>query len=214
MRGVIESPGKRAQPTQIYLVSSSAVRSLLARAQVRSASLPDAGTRPPSNPRRQAVNYRRATDARSAAAASLLGFELQGHRPCADGLRLVDTTRTGIRRDVDAAVGEVATVRTITTSSGLRRRSGKPAGGSPWCSGSTTASGSARAPRRTGSSDFPSTDELTEFALADDARAWWIPSESAEARPLGDALLVFAVSVIDSVQTPLTLETRDRRTFM
>ena len=50
--------------------------------------------------------------------------------------------------------------------------------------------------------------------MADDARAWWIPSN----RPrLDRSEMLYSsspVSVLDSVQTPLTMETRDRRTFI
>jgi len=60
--------------------------------------------------------------------------------------------------------------------------------------------------------EFAIDDELTEFALADDARAWWIPSN----RPrLDRSEMLYAsspLSVVDSVQTPLTMEFRDRRT--
>jgi alpha-glucosidase len=57
-------------------------------------------------------------------------------------------------------------------------------------------------------------DELTEFAFADNARAWWIPSD----RPRKDrSEMLYAsspLSVLDSVQTPLTLASTDGRTFM
>ena len=57
--------------------------------------------------------------------------------------------------------------------------------------------------------EFAISDELTEFALADDAKAWWIPSN----RPRKDrSEMLYSsspVSVIDSVQTPLTMQTRD-----
>src|SRR2546425_1269840 len=69
-------------------------------------------------------------------------------------------------------------------------------------------------PAQPGLGEFAITDELTEFTLADDARAWWIPSN----RPrLDRSEMLFScspVSVLDSVQTPLTLETRDGRTFI
>jgi len=69
-------------------------------------------------------------------------------------------------------------------------------------------------PAPAGLGEFAIIDELTEFALADDARAWWIRRN----RPrLDRSEMLFSsspVSVIDSVQTPLTLETRDGRTFM
>ncbi len=61
---------------------------------------------------------------------------------------------------------------------------------------------------------FEIMDELTEFAFTDDARAWWIPSN----RPRMDrSEMLYSsspLSLLDSVQTPLTMETRDRRTFI
>jgi alpha-glucosidase len=57
-------------------------------------------------------------------------------------------------------------------------------------------------------------DELTEFAFADDARSWWIPSD----RPrLDRSEMLYSsspLSLVDSVQTPFTMQTRDGRTFM
>ena len=72
---------------------------------------------------------------------------------------------------------------------------------------STTAWASATScPTSRRSATFEITDELTEFTLADDARAWWIPSN----RPrLDRSEMLYSsspVSVIDSVQTPLTME--------
>ncbi|HET7234690.1 MAG TPA: glycoside hydrolase family 97 protein [Longimicrobium sp.] len=54
--------------------------------------------------------------------------------------------------------------------------------------------------------DYEMMDELTEFALADNARAWWIPSNRSE--PDRQEILYTAgpVSRVDSVQTPLTLQ--------
>src|SRR5438552_2217977 len=58
------------------------------------------------------------------------------------------------------------------------------------------------------------THELTASTLEADARAWWIPST----RPrLERSEMLFSsspVSVLDSVQTPLTLETRDGKSFI
>ena len=62
--------------------------------------------------------------------------------------------------------------------------------------------------------EFVISDELTQFNLADDAKAWWIPSN----RPrLDRSEMLYSsspVSVIDSIQTPLTMQTRDGKTFM
>ncbi len=69
-------------------------------------------------------------------------------------------------------------------------------------------------PQQPNLGDFAITDELTQFVLADDARAWWIPSN----RPRMDrSEMLYSsspVSVVDSVQTPLTMETRDGRTVL
>jgi alpha-glucosidase len=69
-------------------------------------------------------------------------------------------------------------------------------------------------PEQSGLGAFEIADELTEFALADNARAWWIPSN----RPRMDrSEMLYSsgpVSLLDSVQTPLTMATRDGRTFM
>jgi alpha-glucosidase len=62
--------------------------------------------------------------------------------------------------------------------------------------------------------EFQIQEELTEFALADDAKSWWIPSN----RPrLDRSEMLYSsspVSLIDSVQTPLTMATRDGKTVL
>jgi alpha-glucosidase len=69
-------------------------------------------------------------------------------------------------------------------------------------------------PEQPGLGAFEITDELTEFALADNARAWWIPSNWARMDRSEMLYSSGPVSVLDSVQTPLTMQTQDGRTFM
>jgi alpha-glucosidase len=57
-----------------------------------------------------------------------------------------------------------------------------------------------------GFGDFEITDERTEFTLADDARAWWIHANVPRPDRYEDLYSSSPVSVIDTVQTPLTLE--------
>jgi alpha-glucosidase len=54
--------------------------------------------------------------------------------------------------------------------------------------------------------DFEMMDELTEFALADNARAWWIPANKPE--PDRQEILYSSgpMSRLDTVHTPLTLQ--------
>jgi alpha-glucosidase len=69
-------------------------------------------------------------------------------------------------------------------------------------------------PEQPGLGAFEITDELTEFALADNARAWWIASNRPRMDRSEQLYSSGPVSTLDSVQTPLTMETRDGRTFM
>lgn len=62
-------------------------------------------------------------------------------------------------------------------------------------------------PEQPGLGAFEITEELTEFALADDARAWWIPANRWNRYEF--LYSASPVSRIDTVHTPLTLEARD-----
>jgi len=64
-------------------------------------------------------------------------------------------------------------------------------------------------PEQPGLGAFEITDELTEFALADNARAWWIPSNWPRKDRSEGLYSSGPVSTLDSVQTPLTMETRN-----
>ena len=61
-------------------------------------------------------------------------------------------------------------------------------------------------PEQPGLGAFEITEELTEFRMADDARAWWIPADG----PHRYEYLYSAspVSRLGTVHTPLTMETR------
>ncbi|HEX8905187.1 MAG TPA: glycoside hydrolase family 97 N-terminal domain-containing protein, partial [Longimicrobiaceae bacterium] len=54
--------------------------------------------------------------------------------------------------------------------------------------------------------DYEMMEELTEFALADNARAWWIPSRCCDPDRQERLYSESPVSRLDSVQTPLTLQ--------
>lgn len=54
--------------------------------------------------------------------------------------------------------------------------------------------------------DFEMMDELTEFAFADNARAWWIPGNKPEPDRQEILYSESPISRLDTVQTPLTLE--------
>ena len=54
--------------------------------------------------------------------------------------------------------------------------------------------------------EFEMTEELTEFALADDGRAWWISASQPRPDRYEDLFSASPVSKLDTVHTPLTIE--------
>jgi alpha-glucosidase len=186
------------------------------RSQVRVAS-PDGRTEVTVELREGRLSYSLARDRRALILPSLLGFEFRGVPPLRDGLRITDTTRQSHDEWWTQPWGEVARVRDHhnelavaveeTADSGrrftLRVRAFDDGVGFRY-----------ELPEQPGLGAFEISDELTEFALADNARAWWIPSNWPRMDRSEMLYSSGPVSVLDSVQTPLTMELRDRRTFM
>src|SRR6266545_3582258 len=148
---------------------------------------------------------------------SQLGFEFRGAPALRDGLRLVDTARTSVDETWTQPWGEVARVRDHHNELRVSVAEVAAPGRRFVVAFRVFNDGIGfryELPAQPGLVEFAITDELTEFTLADDARAWWIPSN----RPrLDRSEMLFSsspVSVLDSVQTPLTMETRDGRTFI
>ena len=185
-------------------------------AQARVAS-PDGRNQVAVEVREGKLYYSVARDGRALVLPSLLGFELKGAPPLRDGLRITDTTRQSHDEWWTQPWGEVARVRDHHNELAV--------------SVEETAAPSRRftvrvrafddgigfryeLPGQPGLGAFEITDELTEFALADNARAWWIPSNWPRKDRSEELYSSGPVSTLDSVQTPLTMETRDGRTFM
>jgi alpha-glucosidase len=140
---------------------------------------------------------------------SRLGFAFRGARALGDSLRVGGTARVSVDTTWSLPWGEVARVRDHYNE--LRVTFDE-----------TVAPGRqfsivARAfddgvgfryevSHRGSFADFEMTDELTEFTIADDARAWWIHSNVPRPDRYEDLFSSSPVSVLDSVQTPLTLE--------
>jgi alpha-glucosidase len=148
---------------------------------------------------------------------SLLGFEFRGAPPLRDSLHITDTTRTSYDEWWTQPWGEVARVHDHHNELAVaveetqvpnrrfifRVRAFDDGVGFRY-----------EFPEQPGLGAFEISDELTEFALADNARAWWIPSNWPRKDRSEELYSSGPVSTLDSVQTPLTLETRDGRTFM
>src|SRR5205085_532259 len=148
---------------------------------------------------------------------SRLGVAFRGAPPLRDSLRIVDTARSAHDETWTQPWGEVARVRDHHNELRVSLVETAPPGRRFTVVFRVFDDGLGfryELPRQAGLDEFAITDELTEFTLEDDARAWWIPSN----RPrLDRSEMLFSsspVSVLDSVQTPLTLETRDGKSFI
>jgi len=187
-----------------------------AAAQVRVAS-PDGRNQVTFQIRDGRAYYDLQRDGRALILPSLLGFEFRGAAPLRDGLRITDTTRDTHDETWTQPWGEVARVRDHHNELAVSlEETGSP---------NRRFTVRIRAfddgigfryelPEQPALGDFEISDELTEFALADNARAWWIASNWPRKDRSEELFSSGPVSTLDSVQTPLTMETRDGRTFM
>jgi alpha-glucosidase len=148
---------------------------------------------------------------------SMLGFEFRGAPALRDSLRITGTSTRTYDSTWTQPWGEVARVRdhhnelrvsVAETSAPGRKfdvvfRAFNDGIGFRY-----------EVPAQPGLGEFQIQEELTEFSLADDAKSWWIPSN----RPrLDRSEMLYSsspMSLIDSVQTPLTMATRDGKTVL
>jgi len=148
-------------------------------------------------------------DARKVILPSRLGFALRGAPALGANMRLVDTARAAADTSWTQPWGEVATIRDrhtelrvlVAERAALRRQLRVI-----FRAFDDGIAFRYELPRQPNLGAFRIADELTEFALADNAKAWWIP---ANRRAMDRYEFLYAsspVSMLDSVRTPLTLE--------
>ncbi len=163
------------------------------------------------------LSYSLTRDRRPLILPSMLGFEFRGAPALRDGLSITDTALRSHDEWWTQPWGEVARVRdhynelavTAEETEAPRRRFVFRVRAFDDGIGFRY-----EFPEQAGIAAFEITDELTEFALADNSKAWWIPSNWPR---MDRSEMLYAsspVSVLDSVQTPLTMELQDGRTFM
>ncbi len=162
------------------------------------------------------LTYRVNRDGRPLLLPSQLGFEFRGAPRLRDSVRIVSSARNSVDESWTQPWGEVARVRDHHHELRVSVAEAAPRAREFVLAVRAFNDGVAfryELPEQAGLRDFEISEELTQFNLADDARSWWIPSNRAR---LDRSEMLYAsspVSVIDSVQTPLTMETRDGRTF-
>jgi len=146
---------------------------------------------------------------------SRLGFDFRGAPPLGDSVRIVDSARTKADETWTQPWGEVARVRDqhnelrVTAEETTSRRRRFVVAFRAFDDGVAFR---YELPEQPGLGEFEIMDERTEFTFADNARAWWIPSNKPR---LDRSEFLFAaspLSTLDSIQTPVTLELRDGHT--
>src|SRR5712691_5560645 len=150
------------------------------RAQLRVAS-PDGRTAVIVQVREGRLYYSVSRDGRALLLPSLLGFEFRGAPPLRDSLQVTDSARQTVDETWTQPWGEVARVRDHHNELrvGVAETAPAPLGRRFTVVFRVFNDGVGfryELPAQPGLGEFEISDELTEFALADDARAWWIPS--------------------------------------
>ena len=139
-----------------------------------------------------------------------LGFTFRNAPALGDGLQITDSARSEGDETFTLPLGEVACVRDrhrelrvkLVESSALAREF--------WVVVRVFDDGLGfryELPDQPNLKDFEIVEELTEFAMADDAKAWWIPATIPT--PDRQEMLYSSspVSKLDTVHTPLTMQT-------
>jgi alpha-glucosidase len=163
------------------------------------------------------LGYSMSRDRRPLLLPSLLGFELRGAPALRDGLRITDTTRGAHDEWWTQPWGEVARVRDHYNELAVAVEETAAPGRKFIVRIRAFDDGIGfryELPEQPGLGAFEISDELTEFNLADNGRAWWIPSNWPRMDRSEMLYSSGPVSVLDSVQTPLTVELQDGHTAM
>lgn len=163
------------------------------------------------------LTYALARDGRPLFLPSTLGFEFKGAPTLRDGLRITDSTRQSHDAWWTQPWGEVARVRDHHNELAVSVEEVAPPARRFTLRVRAFDDGVGfryEFPGQPGLGAFEITGELTEFALADNARAWWIPSD----RPRMDrSEMLYSsgpMSLLQRVQTPLTMESQDGHTYL
>jgi alpha-glucosidase len=187
------------------------------QSQVRVAS-PDGRNVVTVEVRQGRLFYSLTRDGRPLLLPSGLGFEFRGAPPLQDSLRITDTTRQSHDEWWTQPWGAVARVHDFHNelAVAVEEASGPAARRFVFRVRAFDDGIGFRyeLPEQPGLGAFAITSELTEFAFADNPRTWWIPSD----RPRMDrSEMLYSespLSVLQRIQTPLTMEGTDGHTFM
>ena len=156
-------------------------------------------------------------DGRPLLLPSMLGVEFRGSPPLRDSLRIVDSSRTSYDSTWTQPWGEVSRIRDHHNELKLNVEETVAPNRKFMVAFRAFNDGVAfryEFPAQPALGDFEIMNELTEFAMADNARAWSIPSNRSRLDRSEQLFSAAPMSTLDSVQTPLTMEVRDGKTFV
>src|SRR5438874_552107 len=148
---------------------------------------------------------------------SMLGVAFRGSPPLRDSLRIVDSSRSSYDTTWTQPWGEVSRIRDHHNALKLNVEETVAPNRKFMIAFRAFNDGVAfryEFPAQPALGDFEIMDELTEFTLADNARAWSIPSNRSRLDRSEQLFSAAPMSTLDSVQTPLTMEVRDGKTFV
>ncbi len=140
---------------------------------------------------------------------SRLGFTFRNAPPLRDSLRIASETHSSFDETWTQPWGEVARVRDHHNE--MRVEVAETTAPNRHFTFAVRAFDDGigfryELPAQPGITDYEISDELTEFALADNGRAWWIASNRPRLDRSEQLFSEGPVSTLDSVQTPLTME--------
>ena len=156
-------------------------------------------------------------DAKPLLTPSRLGFVFRGQPPLRDSLAIVDSSRGTFDETWTQPWGEVRRVRNHYNElkvSVEERTDPKRKFTLAVRAFNDGVAFRYEFPEQQALGQFEMMDELTEFAFADNARAWSIPSNRPRLDRSEQLYSSQPISTLDSVQTPITMETRDGKTVM
>jgi alpha-glucosidase len=156
-----------------------------------------------------ALRYAVTRDGKPVVEPSRLGFAFRNARSLSDSLRITGESRTHADLTWTQPWGEVAKVRDQHNEVRVEvAEGGAPARRFTFVVRAFNDGIGFRyeIPDQPGVTNYEISDELTEFSLADNGRAWWIASNRPRLDRSEQLYSEGPVSTLDSVQTPLTME--------
>lgn len=180
------------------------------RAQEQALTSPDGRNQVTVAIRDGSMYYSVERDGRKVLLPSLLGFEFRDAGPLGDGLRVTGTARDEHDETWTQPWGQVAEVRNHYNELRVSVQETRAPGRRFDVVFRAFDDGIAfryEVPAQAGLGAFEMTDERTEFTLANDGRAWWIPAD--EWNRYEFLYSASPPSRLGQVHTPLTIEMQD-----